>query len=152
MTKQVTEEEGTFVFHTQLIMPYRYAVGKVGSRFIRELRNKRIMGLRCPTCGITYVPPRLTCGKCFNSLTDWVQVGNQGILMTYTVVYYQEPIHPLKAPFAYGIIQLDGADTGIVHLLGEVNLETIQIGMRVEAVFSDECRGNILDIKYFKPV
>jgi uncharacterized OB-fold protein len=56
-------------------------------------------------------------------------------------------------PVAYGIIKLDGADTGFVHMLGEVDLDKIKIGMRVKAVFrEDERKGNILDINYFKPV
>ena len=62
------------------------------------------------------------------------------------------PAHPLQPPFAYGIVQLDGADTGIVHILGEVDFAQLRQGMRVEAVFGEERRGNILDIKYFRPL
>jgi uncharacterized protein len=54
------------------------------------------------------------------------------------------------APFAYGIIKLDGADTGLPHYLGEVEFEKIKIGMRVEPIFRKERQGTILDIKYFK--
>jgi len=28
----------------------------------------------------------------------------------------------------------------------------LRIGMRVQAVFKQECKGSILDIKYFKPL
>ena len=52
----------------------------------------------------------------------------------------------------YGIIKLDGSDTSLVHLLGEINPDDIKIGMRVEAVFSQETKGSIQDIAYFKPV
>jgi uncharacterized OB-fold protein len=51
-----------------------------------------------------------------------------------------------------GIIKLDGASTGLMHLLGEVDLNSIGVGMRVKAVFRDERQGNYLDIKYFKPL
>jgi uncharacterized OB-fold protein len=46
---------------------------------------------------------------------------------------------------------LDGATSGLVHLLGEVNLNDISIGMRVKAVFREARQGDYLDIKYFKP-
>jgi uncharacterized OB-fold protein len=58
----------------------------------------------------------------------------------------------MKPPFAYGIILLDGASTGMVHFLGEVDFEEIKPGIRVEAVFKDERIGDILDIRYFRPV
>jgi uncharacterized OB-fold protein len=53
---------------------------------------------------------------------------------------------------ALGITRLDGADTGLVHRIGDVDLKTINFGMRVKVVFSEERRGDIRDIKYFKPI
>ena len=50
------------------------------------------------------------------------------------------------------IIQLEGADTGMTHILGEVDFENIYIGMKVEPVFKDKPEGNMLDIRYFKPL
>jgi uncharacterized OB-fold protein len=58
----------------------------------------------------------------------------------------------MKPPFAYGMMLLDGASTGLVHFLGEVDLKEIKAGMRVEAVFKEERVGDILDIKYFRPI
>ena len=73
-------------------------------------------------------------------------------VVTYTVNYYPLPIHPAKEPLVYGIIQLDGADTGLTHIIGEVDPSKVHIGMRVEAVFKEQREGNILDIMYFRPV
>jgi hypothetical protein len=84
-------------------------------------------------------------------MEEWVEVGHEGILESYTLVYKPEPIHIADAPFAFGIIRLDGADTGMVHRLGEIDFEKIRIGMRVRAVFAEERKGDIRDIKYFKP-
>jgi len=136
-----------------IIMPYRYAAGATASKFFIELRdNKRIMGTRCPQCNRVYVPPRSTCIRCFSKLEEWVEIDNQGTLESYTVVYYSLPVHPLQSPFAYGIIQLDGADTGLTHFLGEVKLDELKVGLRFKAVFKENRMGNILDIKYFKPI
>lgn len=78
-------------------------------------------------------------------------MGPTGTLVNFTVVRKPEAHHPRKAPFAYGVIQLDGADSNLVHFLGEINLDHIQLGMRLQAVFKEERVGNILDIAYFKP-
>jgi uncharacterized OB-fold protein len=81
-----------------------------------------------------------------------VEVSNKGTLLTYTVVHESNPCQPVEPPLVYGVIQLDGADNGFVHMLGGVETEQLQIGMRVQAVFKEERTGSILDIKYFKPL
>jgi uncharacterized OB-fold protein len=135
------------------IWRYTYAAGPVRSRFLSELRDhKRIMGVKCHSCSRVYVPAKPTCPVCLSELHDWVKVGNSGTILTYTVVAQPFPNHTMATPFMYGIIQLDGADTGLTHFLGEVDPEGLKIGMRVEAVFQEAREGSILDIKYFKPL
>ena len=99
------------------------------------------------------VPPKKSCNRCFALTEDWVEVGPQGDLGTYTVVRYAEPeLQPYPAPYVLGIMKLDGADSGILHVVSEISPEEVHIGMRVEAVFSAEPQGSIMDIKYFRPV
>ena len=135
------------------IWRYTYSAGPIRSRFLLELRdNRRIMGTRCPACNRVYIPARPTCITCFSELDEWVEVGNTGTVQTYTKVARPGPCHTGAAPVVYGIIRLDGADTGITHFLGEIDHKDLKIGMRVEAVFQEAREGNILDIKYFKPL
>jgi uncharacterized OB-fold protein len=136
-----------------IIAPYTYTIGTVASKFFTELRdNKRILGLKCSQCKRVIVPPRSICDKCFSQIGEWVEVDSKGKLITYTAVHYSLPIHPAEHPFAYGIVRLNGASTGLPCLLGEVDLNKIEIGTEYEAVFREKREGNILDIKYFRPV
>jgi uncharacterized OB-fold protein len=152
MTKSLEELEA-FVVEGKISIPMTYSAGAVGSRFLIELRdNKRIMGLRCPKCNTVYVPPRSTCESCFGELNEWVEVSHEGTVLTYTVVCQPSPVLPAELPVIYGIIQLDGAGTGFVHLLGEVKPEELKVGMRVKAVFKEERTASVLDIKYFRPL
>jgi uncharacterized OB-fold protein len=149
------EELEPFVFAGKLDIPNTYSAGMVGSRFLIELRdNKKIMGVKCPTCNRVYVPPRSTCKYCFGKLSELVEVSQKGTLLTYAVAYQPNPVQPLEPPIAYGIVQLDGADTGFVHMLGEVDPGQLKIGMKVKAVFKvkKERQASIMDIKYFKPL
>jgi uncharacterized OB-fold protein len=141
------------VVRQDLKVPYRYSMGATTSRFFIEIRdNRKIMGIRCPQCDVVFVPPRTTCGRCFSQLHEWVEVGNQGTLETYTQVRYTTPAQPAAAPFYYGIIKLDGADTGLAHLVGGLKGQEPSIGMRLRAVFREDRKGNMLDISYFTPV
>ena len=147
-------DSGTLMYPSRIKLPYTWHAGKVGSRFYQEIRdNCKIWGTRCEQCERVHLPPRETCPRCFCDMPEWVDVGDIGTLLTYTVVRYAVPgIQPQKPPYAMGIIQLDGASTGFMHLLGEVDLDSIGVGMRVKAVFRDQREGNYLDIKYFKPL
>jgi len=138
---------------------YRHSAGKIGTKFFTELRDhKRILGKRCPKCRRVLVPPRAFCERCCVATAEWVEVKDEGILTNFTVTYWQFVGLP-KPPYVTALIKLDGADTGLLHFVGEVDLsdpkrirDVLRIGMRVKAVWSEERKGTILDIKYFKPI
>lgn len=149
----VVQDNDIFIFQEKLQVPFLYSAGPVVSRFYREIqKNRRIMATRCSRCNRVIMPPRGICGRCFCRTAEWVEVGKEGKLTSFTTVHYSEPIHPVEAPFHYGLILLDGADTAFVHIIAEAQEKDLHIGMRVEAVFNDEPKGNILDIKYFRPI
>jgi uncharacterized protein len=140
------------VHESRIKVPYSWSVGDIGSRFLTEIRDhQRILGKKCEGCGTVFVPPRKMCHRCFQDTGPWVEVGPAGTVTSYTVVRYDNGLQPVKPPFAYGIIRLDGSSTGLVHLLGEMDLKTIQEGLRVEPVFKEQRTGQILDIAYFRP-
>jgi uncharacterized OB-fold protein len=86
-------------------------------------------------------------------MNDWIKLPGTGTVETYTVVHYSEPgLHPKKPPFVYGVIKMDGADTGLVHLIDGVDPDKVKVGMRVQAVMAKERDGHITDIKHFKPI
>lgn len=151
---QVTEKNGLLSQDGKISVPYLWDAGEVASKFLIGLRDeKKIYGNKCIECNLVYVPPKKTCIKCFRNSENWVELSDKGTLETYTIIRYHDPdLHWIKAPFAYGIIKLDGADTGMVHYIGEADLDNLRIGLRMKAVFREKGEGNYLDIMYFKPI
>lgn len=141
------------VYQSRIKVPYNWSVGETGSRFLVEIRDrKKFYGTRCSQCARVFVPPRKMCAHCFRDTDGWVEVGPLGTLRTYTVVRYEHTLQPLKPPFGYGVIELDGSSTGLVHLLYEFDWETVRAGVRVAPVFREQRTGHIMDIAYFRPV
>lgn len=138
----------------ELARVYRSAAGQAGTKFLKGLRDdKKILGVKCKVCNKTFVPPTSTCVKCFSKLDEWVELSNKGTVISFTVVYHQEPHYVVRTPFVYAIIQLDEADTGLTHILSEIDdFNKLKIGMRVEAVLKAERKGHILDISHFRPI
>ncbi|SPS02397.1 Zn-ribbon domain-containing OB-fold protein [Cupriavidus taiwanensis] len=130
-----------------------FDVGEINGRFFATLRDHgRITATCCAACSRTYVPPRLSCPECFAELRDWADVSDTGTLVTCTIVREPGMLQPVARPYVLGLIRLDGADTALVHYLGEIDPAAVKPGMRVRAVLADERVGNIWDIRYFKPV
>jgi uncharacterized OB-fold protein len=144
----------SYVVEGKLALPYTYFAGRVGSTFITTIRDKnKIMGVKCNTCNKVFVPPRQTCERCLEDIRDnWVELGNSGEVVNYTVVRYDDKHLPRKAPFVMAMIKLDGADTPMVHILEGVDIDKVQIGLKVKAVFAEQTTNTILDIDHFAPV
>ncbi len=140
-------EEEILVSEQVLQVPYNYSAGPVASRFLVALRDEeRIYGIRCASCATVYCPPRSVCGRCFVSLSDWVEVALEGVVTSITRLHYYEDVHP-QSPLVLGLVKLDGADTALPHLMLE---DALKPGDRVRAVFAEERRGHILDIEGFR--
>ncbi len=147
------EDKDVYIYEGQVYIPNTFTAGALGTKVLVDLRDrKKITGMRCPTCNRVYVPARSTCKDCFGQLDELVEVSDKGTVLTYTVVNEPNACQPVEPPLIYGIVQLDGADNGFVHMLGGVEAERLRVGMRVQAVFDEERKGSILDIKYFKPL
>ncbi len=130
----------------------RYTYGLAGEKFFRTIKDEgHILGTHCPECDITYVPAAAFCERCLGKLEEWVDVGTIGDIVTYTFIYVGLDGKPLDKPEMIAFIRL--GDGGIIHRLGEIEPEQVEIGLMVEAVFKPKTRreGSILDIRYFRP-
>ncbi len=141
------------VMNGRIKVPYLWSAGEIGTTYLNSLKDEmKFKGTRCPRCNIVYHLPRRNCPDCFEECTEWVELGDAGTLVSFTIVREHHPqLSPLPLPFGYGIIKLDGADTGFVHLLYEIEGKALALGSRVNAVFADERQGSILDCSYFRP-
>lgn len=134
----------------QISVPYSWWAGETASKFLISLRDdQKILGSKCSKCGRVYVPPRKNCGRCFVDIDEWVNIADEGIIESYTVVHTTNPVQPVKTPFAYALIKLDGADVSFLHIIKK-DLDKLKKGLRVKAKFSPERKGAITDIDSFE--
>ena len=136
-------------------LPQRFSTGPIMGRFLRELRdNKRIMAAKCPS-GRFLLPPREVDAISLEEPTEWVEVGPEGIIRDYDVIYYASP-DPLtgstrEVPYIVVWVLLDGVegDAPLWHLLETEDPLAVRRGQRVRAVFAEERTGHLFDIKHF---
>jgi len=143
------------IYESKINVPYSWWAGDTASKFFISLRDEqKIIATRCGNCKKIFVPPRKVCPTCFTENTEWVNVSDEGMLVSYSIARRQLKSIPLdkKVPVIWGLIKLDGADTAMLHYLGDVNPSELTIGMRVKAVFAQTRTGSIRDISHFRPV
>jgi len=130
-----------------------YTSGAAGDAFFKKLKEEgKFIAAKCKKCGKVYFPPRIYCEFDFNE-TEFVEISGEGKVIAFTVAKLDVYENPMD-PEIYAVIELDGTDGRIIHLLGEVKPEDIYIGMRVKPVLKkkEEREGRISDILYYKPV
>lgn len=146
----MTEDPEIFHREVEIEFPYKSATGPAISKFLTAFRDdKRIWGLKCPKCNQVVVPAQDYCDICAEDMSEWVEVGQEGKIVTWTVVRRDHVLYPHKAPFAYALIQLDGADRSMLHTVVAQDYATIKEGARVKAVWKEERTGHIRDLDYF---
>ncbi len=147
------ERQPAKTFYSKISSPFTWSVGETVGTFFTEMRdNGRLLGKKCPSCGKVFCPPQDYCEYCFDNMTEWVELPATGVIRAWTRMEHYFPGMPCDLPFAYALIQIDGADTNLVHVLRFTNFDGLAVGSRVEAVWKEpeEREGNIFDIAYFK--
>ena len=89
-------------------------------------------------------------------MDEFLPLKDTGTVNTFSLCYVTWDVQRIKEPELPAVIEIDGASLlhGILHKLGEVDPNRVQIGMRVKAVWKSaaEREGAITDILYFKPL
>lgn len=140
---------------------YHWDAGAAISRYLDGFRQAQILGIHCPQCRRTLVPPRAFCELCFRPLDQWTQLQDTGRINTFSISYVNWDASRRRTPEIPALIEINGASPGmaILHKIGEAGdtLEQIQarlqIGTPVQAVWKppETRQGSITDIEYFRP-
>lgn len=130
-------------------LPHKYGAGKTYTTFFDGLRQGKLMGTKCPECGKVLVPGRSMCPECHVAIDKWVEVKQKGTIVSWAKTDKDFYGKPHEGVYAVALIRLDGAGCDFLHLVGG-NLKKLKSGAKVQAVWNDEKKGHMLDIKYFE--
>jgi uncharacterized OB-fold protein len=136
---------------------YTRSVGPVIGRFLTELRDGRLVGVRAAS-GRVLFPPVEYDADGEPATGEFVEVGPEFTVGAYAWVAWPRPGHPLDRPFAWALFTPDGADTAMVHVLdlgvfeaGAQAPKALRAGLRVRPKWRSERTGAIGDIACFRP-
>ena len=145
--------------------PFSRTTGPVVGAFFTALREGVVVGIRGAD-GRVIVPPVEYDPVTSEALTEIVEVGSAGEVVSWAWVTDPRADQPLDRPFAWALVRLDGADTPLLHAVDTDGDPTaiatgtrVQIRWRPERPAGEEVaddgprfrEGHILDIECFEP-
>jgi uncharacterized OB-fold protein len=146
----------------QHVIEYTYtrSTGPIIGAFLTGLRDKRVIGVRA-TDGRVLVPPAEYDPVTSDALSDLVDVADAGTVMTWSWNDQPRLGQPLDRPtegrpdgptrgFAWALVKLDGADTGLLAAVDVGGKSQMSTGMRVRARWAAERVGAITDLVCFE--
>ncbi len=150
MTDRPTADPPALTALHTLEYTYTRSVGPVIGRFLGELQDRKLVGVRTAG-GRVLFPPQEYDPETGDPVGDFVEVGQSGTVLTWAWVDEPRPNQPLQHPFAWALIRPDGADTAMLHAVDAVDERRMATGMRVRVRWRDETTGEIHDIACFEP-
>jgi len=155
-------EQELLVLRKTISVNQRFATGPVMGKFLKGLKDKKILANQCPQCGRLQLPPREVCAECRVRSTGWKEVGPKGHLIVNEIVYYASP-DPLtgetrETPYGSIHVLLDGCQGNETfwHLLRPDQIDQVkeawedEKGTRLRPVWAEHRTGSIHDIQYFE--
>ena len=130
---------------------YTRSLGPVLSKFMTGLRDRQVVGGVLED-GTVVVPPPEYDPVTHREISEFVPVGDEGVVTTWSWVPDPVMDQPLAEPFAFAMIQLDGADVAFLHAVAVDSPAEMGTGMRVRIRWAEQTTGSITDIACFEPV
>ena len=138
---------------TPVRLRYQHSASAEESRYLRALKEGKVIGQRCPACGKVYVPPRGACPVDGVPTTTDVELPDTGTVTTFCVVNVPFTGQRVPSPYVAAAVLLDGADIAFQHLILGCEPAEVRMGMRVRAVWRppEEWGTTSENISHFEP-
>ncbi|MDH5449096.1 MAG: Zn-ribbon domain-containing OB-fold protein [Candidatus Bathyarchaeota archaeon] len=126
---------------------FHHSYGKV-SKFFEGLLEGRLLGTKCPKCGLTYCPPRAHCfnPKCRLQETEWIELPKRGTVHSYTIMAIAWPALAHMQPLVGAMVRIEGTNTCLPMLMKDIDPEKVNIDLKVNIHIAEKPKGDLLDV------
>jgi uncharacterized OB-fold protein len=153
MPEQQESVQPTEVLSAPHVMefPYTRSTGPMVGAFLTGLRDRQVLGVRDSTGRVLVPPPEYDAATAAELPVDELApVGPEGVVTSWSWNPVPRDGQPFDRPFAWALVRLDGADSGLLHAL-DAPRDRVETGMRVRVRWAEETTGTVQDIACFEP-
>jgi uncharacterized OB-fold protein len=123
------------------------------SAFLRGLEDGKLLGARTGADGKVYFPPKEADPATGLELDNFLELPDKGTVTTFAIINIPFAGQRIKPPYVAAYVLLDGADIPFLHLIQEIDVADVRMGMRVQAVWAprEQWIYGMENIEYFRP-
>jgi uncharacterized OB-fold protein len=150
----VSATEAVQSVRTPIRMEYTYTPGRALSEHLVAMKDKKIIGERCPETGQVFVPPRGVSPVAGVVTDEQVELPAAGYVESFNITRVPIATRPdLEPPYCSAWILLDGASVSLMGLVINIAPEDVRLGMRVKGVWKpdDELEMSATNILGWEP-
>jgi uncharacterized protein len=138
---------------TPIEMTIQHTASHEESAYLRAIAEGKLLGAKTGEHGKVYFPPHGADPATGLPTTDFVELPDKGTVTTFAIINIPFQGQRIKPPYVAAYVLLDGADIPFLHLVADVDVHEVRMGMRVEAVWKprEEWGYGIDNIEYFRP-
>ena len=102
-------------------------------KFWEGLKQGKVYGTKCKGCGKLYFPPSADCPHCLSTELEWIELGNEAEVETFTHVVIRPTTFQQNKPYTVAIGKLKEGVKVLAWMTG-FKLSEIKVGMKVKLV------------------
>ncbi len=110
-------------------------------KFWEGLKQGKVYATKCCKCGKPYFPPSADCPECLSSEMEWIELGGEAEIETFTHVVVRPTSFCQYKPYTVAIGKLKDGVKVLAWLTG-FKLSQIKVGMKVKLVAKVDAEGN----------
>jgi len=110
-------------------------------KFWEGLKEGKVYGTKCCKCGKLYFPPSADCPDCLCSEMQWVELGDEAEIETFTHVVVRPTSFCQYKPYTVAIGRLKEGVKVLAWLTG-FKLSEVEVGMKAKLVAKTTPDGN----------
>jgi uncharacterized OB-fold protein len=76
-------------------------------QYNEALKQNKLLGLKCKSCGAVTVPPKIICSQCADSDLEIMELSGSGKIKTFTTVFVAPEGRESECPYVIVITELD---------------------------------------------
>ncbi len=145
---------------------YKYKAPRLMEEFCQGLKQRKLVGTLCPSCGKVIVPPRNLCGRCHVRMSERRVISDWGTVTCFIVsppvvkgkfkIFGLDPVDLGMLKEGEVIIpvfvRFDGSDSNVATVLYNCEPKDAHIGMRVKVLWAKQLQGFLSDLEGVEPL
>jgi uncharacterized OB-fold protein len=146
LNERIADVDLLRAWRDKLPLHYEYTAGVAGERFLRGIKEGKILASRCPKCGKAYLPPKMYCVDCYVQIDDYREVGPFGSVEGMAESQVDFEGRRVDSAVTFAFITFKGVTGGLVHYVGG---KSPKVGTLVTPKFKPraERNGSLRDIE-----